>query len=92
MKRGEFLTRTTLGVGAACLGSKSLARGGVGTPVAAPPAKGTAPFSASDLVTLGKTGIRTSRLACGTGTVGVNHHSHQASLGVQGLADLLSNG
>jgi aryl-alcohol dehydrogenase-like predicted oxidoreductase len=43
-------------------------------------------------VTLGKTGIQTSRLAMGTGTVGSGHHSHQTSLGIKGLSDLLLNG
>jgi aryl-alcohol dehydrogenase-like predicted oxidoreductase len=49
-------------------------------------------FTASDTVTLGKTGIQTSRLAMGTGTVGSGHHSHQTALGVKGLSDLLLNG
>jgi len=49
-------------------------------------------FAASDTVTLGKTGIQTSRLAMGTGTVGTVHHSHQTTLGVKGLSDLLLNG
>jgi len=49
-------------------------------------------FSASDTVTLGKTGIQTSRLAMGTGTVGSGGHSHQTALGVKGLSDLLLNG
>ncbi len=45
---------------------------------------------ASDLVTLGKTGIKVSRLAMGTGTNGYNHHSNQTEqLGVRGLSDLL---
>jgi aryl-alcohol dehydrogenase-like predicted oxidoreductase len=48
-------------------------------------------FSASDTVTLGRTGITTSRLAMGTGTVGVGHHSHQTDLGIQGLSKLLLN-
>jgi aryl-alcohol dehydrogenase-like predicted oxidoreductase len=43
-------------------------------------------------VTLGKTGIQTSRLAMGTGTVGSGHHSHQTALGIKGLSDLLLNG
>src|ERR1700744_5136843 len=34
-------------------------------------------MEASDTVTLGKTGIRTSRLAMGTGTNGIGHHSQQ---------------
>jgi aryl-alcohol dehydrogenase-like predicted oxidoreductase len=49
-------------------------------------------FTAADTVTLGKTGIQTSRLAMGTGTVGVGHHSHQTALGLKGLSDLLLNG
>jgi aryl-alcohol dehydrogenase-like predicted oxidoreductase len=48
--------------------------------------------SAADTVTLGKTGIKTSRLAMGTGTVGSGHHSHQTALGVKGLSELLLNG
>jgi 1-deoxyxylulose-5-phosphate synthase len=49
-------------------------------------------FSAADRVTLGSTGIATSRLAMGTGTVGVGHHSHQTALGIDGLSRLLLNG
>src|SRR5712692_6285951 len=48
--------------------------------------------AASDVVVLGKTGIRTSRLAMGTGTVGVGHHSNQTALGLKGLSELLLNG
>ena len=85
MKRREFLKNASYGVGAAWLGS-SLAR-----PIWAMPDLATK-FSASDTVTLGSTGIKTSRLAMGTGTVGVGHHSHQTALGVKGLCDLLLNG
>ena len=81
MKRREFITQTAYGLGAAWLGSK-----------AAFPAKLPGRISATDTVTLGKTGIKTSRLAMGTGTVGVGHHSHQTALGVQGLSDLLWHG
>jgi aryl-alcohol dehydrogenase-like predicted oxidoreductase len=49
-------------------------------------------FTAADTVTLGNTSITTSRLAMGTGTVGVGHHSHQSDLGVAGLSALLLNG
>src|SRR5439155_8967493 len=49
-------------------------------------------FSGSDTVTLGQTGIQTSRLAMGTGTVGSGHHSHQTALGMDGLPRLLLNG
>lgn len=45
---------------------------------------------ANDIVTLGKTGIKVSRLAMGTGTHGVNRRSSQTEkLGVKGLSDLL---
>jgi aryl-alcohol dehydrogenase-like predicted oxidoreductase len=47
---------------------------------------------ATDTVTLGHTGIQTSRLAMGTGTVGSGHHSNQTALGVKGLSELLLNG
>ena len=45
---------------------------------------------ANDIVTLGKTGIKVSRLAIGTGTSGFNYRSNQSvELGINGLADLL---
>jgi aryl-alcohol dehydrogenase-like predicted oxidoreductase len=86
MKRRDFIIAATCGVGAAWIGSQELARAMSALP--ALPRK----FSAADTVTLGKTGITTSRLAMGTGTVGSGHHSHQTALGVKGLSDLLLNG
>ena len=45
---------------------------------------------ANDIVVLGKTGIKVSRLAMGTGTHGANKHSNQTDkLGLKGVADLL---
>src|SRR5919108_3180507 len=86
MKRREFLHRAACAAGAACFPSKSFAHEAMKlTPL---PRK----FSASDTVTLGSTGIKTSRLAMGTGTVGSGHHSHQTALGIKGLSDLLLNG
>src|ERR1700757_579170 len=49
-------------------------------------------YSAADTVTIGQTGIQTSRLAMGTGTVGSGHHSNQTALGIDGLSRLLQNG
>jgi len=49
-------------------------------------------FSSTDMVTLGHTGIQTSRLAMGTGTIGSGHHSNQTALGLEGLSRLLQNG
>jgi aryl-alcohol dehydrogenase-like predicted oxidoreductase len=83
MKRRDFLAKSAMGVAAAWLGSKPWAGG-------MPPVTGK--FSAADIVALGQTGIKTSRLACGTGTVGYNHRSNQSALGIQGLADLLLQG
>lgn len=80
MKRREFLGKTALGVGTAWLDSMTLPSRAATTP---------ARFSATDVVTLGKTGLQSTRLAMGTGTVGFNHSSNQAKLGIQGLADLL---
>ncbi len=85
MHRRDFIIRSTYGLGAAWLGSKTLFQNILATPL---PQK----FTASDTVTLGNTGIKTSRLAMGTGTVGVGHHSHQTALGVDGLSRLLLNG
>lgn len=45
--------------------------------------------SAGDLVSLGKTGIKVSRLALGTGTVGYNKHSHQTRLGQKKFTELM---
>jgi len=85
MNRREFLIRSASGMGAVWLSRKAILDGIAAQSL---PTK----FTASDTVTLGKTGIKTSRLAMGTGTVGVGHHSHQTALGVQGLSDLLLNG
>ena len=49
-------------------------------------------YKAADTVVLGQTGIKTSRLAMGTGTIGFAHHSNQTALGVKGLSELLLNG
>lgn len=85
MRRREFLVRTATAAGAAWLSSKSILN------ALAEQTLGKK-FSANDTVTLGSTGIKTSRLAMGTGTVGFDHHSHQTALGVQGLSALLLNG
>jgi aryl-alcohol dehydrogenase-like predicted oxidoreductase len=83
MKRRDFLKTTALSVGAAWVGT---------TPLVSLAAEPSVRFSAADIVVLGKTGIHTSRLACGTGTIGYQHHSNQTALGIQGLGDLLWRG
>ncbi|MGE5205034.1 MAG: aldo/keto reductase [Chlamydiota bacterium] len=84
MKRRDFLVTASWGLAAAWAGTKVFPEA-LASPL---PRK----FSAADTVALGKTGIRTSRLAMGTGTVGFGHHSNQSAMGVNGLSRLLLNG
>jgi len=85
MRRREFLVRSATAAGAVWLSSRTIFKAIAEQTL-------SQKFAASDVVTLGHTGIKTSRLAMGTGTVGVEHHSHQTALGVKGLSDLLLNG
>ncbi len=75
MHRRDFLIRSTT-VGAAFLTSKNLL-------AAIASQQLYTQVSATDTITLGSTGIKTSRLAMGTGTVGTGHHSNQTALGVK---------
>ncbi|HJZ63786.1 MAG TPA: aldo/keto reductase [Candidatus Acidoferrum sp.] len=86
MRRRSFLHHAARGIAAATFTSQALAKRLLALPAI------NQKFSASDGVTLGKSGIQTSRLAMGTGTVGVGHHSHQTDLGIGGLSKLLLNG
>jgi aryl-alcohol dehydrogenase-like predicted oxidoreductase len=95
MNRRDFFVQTGRGLGAAFVGANWIHSRTLSAWVSALPALNTAlprKFSANDTVVLGNTGIKTSRLAMGTGTVGVGHHSHQSDLGVKGLSELLLNG
>ena len=84
MERRKFLTYGTAATGAALLGLRSFPHHLY--------ASGTKK-TAQDTVTLGRTGIKVSRLAQGTGTSGVAKSSNQIrALGTQGLADLLVRG
>src|SRR5271166_3839528 len=85
---GAWVSSTTLGSN---LSSRVLNSRGFGLAFAAPPPL-TQKVAAFDTVALGKTGIRTSRLAMGTGTIGTGHHSNQTALGLKGLSALLLNG
>src|SRR5271169_5098412 len=85
MKRREFIVNTSLGLGAAWLSRYSILNALADTQL-------SRKYAASDTVTLGKTGIKTSRLAMGTGTVGSGKHSNQTALGIGGLSALLLNG
>jgi 1-deoxyxylulose-5-phosphate synthase len=85
MQRREFLIRSVSAAGAAWFVPQSILQAIAEQTLAQK-------FAASDTVTLGSTGIKTSRLAMGTGTVGSGHHSHQTALGVKGLSEVLLNG
>ena len=86
MLRRDFLRKTATGMGAAWLSSTTSLASVLAFET--PPRK----FNAHDEVTLGKTGIRTSRLAMGTGTVGFGGASNQTRLGMSPFSRLLVNG
>jgi aryl-alcohol dehydrogenase-like predicted oxidoreductase len=77
--RRDFIGRSAAAVG-------SLAAGSLVAAAAEKPRKLT---SGADLVTLGKTGLKTSLLGLGTGSVGVGHTSHQVQLGEAGFIKLV---
>jgi aryl-alcohol dehydrogenase-like predicted oxidoreductase len=85
MLRRDFLRRSAKGLGAAWLASNSPAALAAAEQL---PKK----LSAQDEVTLGKTGIRTTRLAMGTGTVGFGGSSNQVRLGSNPFTRLLLDG
>jgi aryl-alcohol dehydrogenase-like predicted oxidoreductase len=86
MKRRDFMVHAARGLGAAWVDSHGLAAWAYSAPALAHK------FKASDTVMLGQTGIKTSLLAMGTGTIGSGHHSNQTALGLKGLSELLLNG
>ena len=86
MKRRDFIRNAALGLGTAWFGGRTLSEAIWALPPL--PQK----FNASDTIVLGKTGIKTSRLAMGTGTVGFGGRSNQTQLGLKGLSGLLLNG
>jgi 1-deoxyxylulose-5-phosphate synthase len=87
MLRRDFLRRSARTVGAAFLTRTAVARAALIDPDPL-----SHKFSAQDEVVLGHTGIRTSRLAMGTGTVGFGGNSNQTRLGTSPLTKLLLNG
>jgi aryl-alcohol dehydrogenase-like predicted oxidoreductase len=91
MDRRKFLLAGSAGVAGAWVARKIHGSSVFGPAFASPPPL-PQKVAATDTVTLGKTGIRTSRLAMGTGTIGSGHHSNQTALGLKGLSDLLLNG
>ncbi len=88
MLRRDFLRRTAGTMGAAWLGQRV---GRASTFLGDQPALPQR-FEAHDEVVLGKTGIRTSRLAMGTGTIGGGGRSNQTRLGTDPFTKLLADG
>ena len=87
MQRRDFLRRSVRTVGAAWLTRNAVARAALIDPNTL-----AERFHAQDEVTLGRTGIRTSRLAMGTGTVGFGGGSNQTRLGTSPLTQMLLDG
>ena len=81
MNRRKFIAGAAAGLGAAYVAPYGMAE---------VLNAGAAKAEAHDTVTLGKTGIRTSRLAMGTGTIGAGGSSNQTRAG--GLTRLLRTG
>lgn len=86
MQRRDFLRRTVTGIGSAWLASKARA-----LPLAELPPL-PQKYTAHDEIVLGHTGIRTSRLAMGTGTIGYGGASNQTRLGSSPFTRLLLDG
>ena len=74
MNRRKFIAGAAAGLGAAYVGANGMEKA-----LAIPTPTGKA--EANDTVVLGKTGIRTSRLAMGTGTIGGGGSSNQTRTG-----------
>jgi aryl-alcohol dehydrogenase-like predicted oxidoreductase len=87
MLRRDFLRRSARTVGSAFLLKNPVARAALVDPEPLPKK-----FAAQDEVVLGRTGIRTSRLAMGTGTIGYGGNSNQTRLGMSPLTRLLLDG
>ncbi|WP_433967171.1 aldo/keto reductase [Tunturiibacter gelidiferens] len=87
MLRRDFLRRSTRTFAATLLTRSAIARAALLEPDPLPQK-----FHAQDEVVLGKTGIRTSRLAMGTGTIGFGGSSNQTRLGTSPLTRLLLDG
>jgi aryl-alcohol dehydrogenase-like predicted oxidoreductase len=87
MLRRDFLRRSARTLGAAFLAKTTVARTALLEPDPLPQK-----FTAQDEVVLGHTGIRTSRLAMGTGTIGSGGGSNQTRLGTSPFTTLLLNG
>ena len=87
MLRRDFIHSSARTLGAALLANNAIARAALVDPEPLPKK-----FMAQDEIVLGHTGIRTSRLAMGTGTIGFGGASNQTRLGTSPLTRLLLDG
>src|ERR1700759_5847381 len=87
MQRRDFLRRSARTLGAAFLTKTAVARAALLEPDPL-----SQKFTAQDEVVLGRPGIRTSRLAMGTGTIGGGGASNQTRLGTNPFVTLLLDG
>ena len=85
MLRRDFIRRTASGLAAAWVA-------GNGSPAAFATSESAGKHRAHDEVVLGRTGIRTSRLAMGTGTIGGGGASNQTRMGTNPFVTLLLDG
>ncbi|MCU1312837.1 MAG: Ferredoxin [Acidobacteriaceae bacterium] len=85
MLRRDFLRRTASGLAATWVASKT-------APAALADTSSSGKHRAHDEVALGRTGIRTSRLAMGTGTIGGGGASNQTRMGTSPFVTLLLDG
>ena len=80
IKRRQFLAQTTLGLGAAMLGTPLLSRAGETKPKL---------FDPFELVPLGKTKLKFSRVVLGTGMRGGHRESNQTRMGKEKFEGLI---
>jgi 1-deoxyxylulose-5-phosphate synthase len=85
MLRRDFLRRSASGLAATWVANRARAAG-----LAIPAVSGK--YRAHDDVVLGRTGIRTSRLAMGTGTIGGGGGSNQTRLGTNPFVTMMLDG
>ncbi|MFL6307005.1 MAG: aldo/keto reductase [Candidatus Sulfotelmatobacter sp.] len=86
MLRRDFLRRSASGLAAGWVASKTARAARLAIPAV------SGKYRAHDDVVLGRTGIRTSRLAMGTGTIGSGGSSNQTRLGTSPFVTLLLDG
>ena len=91
LTRRTFLKHTTLTLGGALLGAKlpPLHAAPPAPPIQNPKSKIQNPFDPLELIPLGKTKIKTTRLCLGTGTRGTRRQSDQTRLGPEKFAALI---